>query len=263
MDDETGSAPERVHGLGPLHHLWVSHEPSGVRLAEVLAALSLATDLGIGQPMEHVLRSSLLALRIGDVMGIDDDERGRVYFVGLLAWLGCVADSHELSQWFGDETSFIADSYDVDLVGVSAMAFMLRHLGSGRPPIERARKVVAFLGGGTKAVESAMESHCELAGAFATRLGLGPDVADAVRQAFERWDGKGTPRGLEGDAIATSIRLVQFAEIIEVIDRVGGVEAASNVARKRRATQFAPDVVDAFFAVMSRREADAALQVAS
>jgi hypothetical protein len=30
---------------------------SDVRLAELIASISLATDLGLGQPMEHVLRS--------------------------------------------------------------------------------------------------------------------------------------------------------------------------------------------------------------
>jgi HD-GYP domain-containing protein (c-di-GMP phosphodiesterase class II) len=231
---------------GPYHHRFVSDQPSGVRLAEVLAALSLATDLGIGQPMEHVLRSSLLALRIADRMGLDAGDRARVYHVSLLAWLGCMADSHELSQWFDDEAAFFADTYDVDLVGLPAVAFMVRHVGSGRPAIERARTVLAFLADRGKMVESALESHCELAGTYATRLGLGPDVAEPVRQAFERWDGKGTPRRLRGEEIALPIRLVQFAEVIEVIDRVAGTDAACKVARDRRATQFAPDVVDVF-----------------
>ncbi len=36
-----------------------------VRLAELVAALSLGIDLGFGQPMEHVLRQCLIALRLG------------------------------------------------------------------------------------------------------------------------------------------------------------------------------------------------------
>ncbi len=35
-----------------------------VRLAELVAALSLGVDLGFGQPMEHVLRQCLIALRL-------------------------------------------------------------------------------------------------------------------------------------------------------------------------------------------------------
>ena len=37
---------------------------SNVRLAELLAVLSLATDLGMGLPMEHVLRQCVLSLRL-------------------------------------------------------------------------------------------------------------------------------------------------------------------------------------------------------
>ena len=48
---------------------------SGVRLAEVLAALSLATDLGMGQPMEHMLRQCLIALRLAERLGLDDDDQ--------------------------------------------------------------------------------------------------------------------------------------------------------------------------------------------
>src|SRR5690242_17700521 len=40
-----------------------------VRLAELVAALSLGVDLGFGQPMEHVLRQCLIALRLAEGRG--------------------------------------------------------------------------------------------------------------------------------------------------------------------------------------------------
>lgn len=43
-------------------------EPS-VRLANLLAALSLGTDLGVGQPMEHVLRQCLISLNLASRLG--------------------------------------------------------------------------------------------------------------------------------------------------------------------------------------------------
>jgi hypothetical protein len=48
-----------------------------VRLAELVAALSLGIDLGFGQPMEHVLRQRLIALRIAERMGLGDADRRR------------------------------------------------------------------------------------------------------------------------------------------------------------------------------------------
>jgi hypothetical protein len=49
--------------------------PSRVTLAELLAVLSLATDLRMGQPMEHVLRQCLIALRLADRLGVEPGER--------------------------------------------------------------------------------------------------------------------------------------------------------------------------------------------
>jgi hypothetical protein len=47
--------------------------------------LSLGTDLGLGQPMEHMIRACLIALRLAESAAIDDAERGVVYYSGLLA----------------------------------------------------------------------------------------------------------------------------------------------------------------------------------
>jgi len=76
---------------------------SGIRLADVVATFSLASDLGLGQPMEHVLRSWLIASRLGARLGLDDEERAVLYYVSTLAWVGCVADTPEVAEWFGDD----------------------------------------------------------------------------------------------------------------------------------------------------------------
>jgi hypothetical protein len=50
-----------------------------VRLAELVAALSLGIDLAFRQPMEHVLRQCLIALRRAEAMGVDEEQRAVVY----------------------------------------------------------------------------------------------------------------------------------------------------------------------------------------
>src|SRR5262245_65798600 len=74
-----------------------------VRLAELVAALSLGIDLGFGQPMEHVLRQCLIALRLADGIGLDDEQRAVVYYTALLVNVGCNTDAHEQAKWFGDD----------------------------------------------------------------------------------------------------------------------------------------------------------------
>lgn len=223
-------------------------EPSerGLRLAELVAALSLTSDLGLGQPMEHVMRSCLIALRLGERLGLDEDERAAVYYVALLAWVGCTADSHELSKWFGDDIAFRADTYEVDLAGLPALVFMLRHAGAGRSNLQRATRSAALMVTGAGAVEASMMAHCQATGIVAERLGLGPEVRSPLQHNFARWDGKGLPAGLGGNDIALSMRLVHLAEIVEVFHRRGGVDSAVEVARKRSGKQFDPAIVEEF-----------------
>jgi hypothetical protein len=45
-----------------------------LRLAEFLAALSLATDLGMGQPLEQALRTCLIAPALGQRLDLEPDD---------------------------------------------------------------------------------------------------------------------------------------------------------------------------------------------
>lgn len=118
-----------------------------VSRAGLVAALSLAADIGYGQPMQHMLRSSWIALGLARRLGLDASQRAVVYYVGLLACVGCSADAHERARWFGDDLEFKADIYEVDLAGLPMARWMVRHLGAGAPPLRRARVGFEFLAG--------------------------------------------------------------------------------------------------------------------
>src|ERR1700712_683138 len=74
-----------------------------VRLAELLGVLSLGTDVGLGQPMEHALRQCLIALRLADRFEVDPQVRATIYYTALLTNVGGHTDGHERAQWFGDD----------------------------------------------------------------------------------------------------------------------------------------------------------------
>jgi hypothetical protein len=78
-----------------------------VRAAEVVAALSLATDLGIGLPLEHGLESTLVALRLGERLGIDPETASHVYYASLLFYVGCTADAEIVAEVFPDDAALI------------------------------------------------------------------------------------------------------------------------------------------------------------
>src|SRR5215831_19489926 len=219
----------------------------GVRLAELLAVLSLATDLGMGQPMEHVLRQCLISLRLAQRMGLGEADREVVYYAALLAWVGCHVDAYEQAKWFGDDLALKSDFRRVDFASATTgPLFMIRHLGAGRPAAERARLGVTFMGEGRRAAEAMLQNHWLAADGLAARLGLPQQVRDSVEQTFERWDGKGVPKGARGEEILLTSRLVTLADVVEVFHRAGGTDAAVAVARQRRGTQFDPQVVDVF-----------------
>ena len=217
---------------------------SGLRLAELVAAVSLASDLGLGQPMEHLLRSCRLGLRLAESVGLSEDERAVVYYVALLGWVGCHAESHEQAAWFGDDIALKADRYEVDMVGRAGVSFVLRHVGAGSSPLRRARMLPPLIASHGKVAGAFEGTHCQLAGQVAVGLGLGAEVRNALEHVFERWDGKGTPGGLRGEEAALAARIVQLAGVVERHRREGGIDAAIGVARRRRGTQFSPALVD-------------------
>jgi len=220
---------------------------TGVRLAELLGVLSLAADLGMGQPMEHVLRQCLISLRLAERMGLDEADREVVYYTSLVVWIGCHVDAYEQAKWFGDDTALKSDFRHSDFAAATSKPmFMLRHLGAGLPVAERARLGTGFFGDGRRAAEAMLENHWLAADGLAARLGLPQRVRDSVEQTFERWDGKGSPKGAKGEQILLTSRLVALADVVEVFHRAGGTDAAVTVARQRRGTQFDPEVVDLF-----------------
>ena len=221
--------------MGPL-------EESRLRLPELIAALTLGIDLGLGQPTEHVLRSCLIALRLGESIAAPPSERAAAYYIALLSSVGCTADASELAAWFGDDNEFRSATYDVDLAGLPMFGFLLRRAGAGGSPWHRVRITAALLAEGNSGGAESMAAHCDVAATLAERLGLGPSLYEPMRQLFARWDGKGEPR-LRGEAIALSIRLVQLADIVEAHRSAAGSEAALAVARKRAGTQFDPALV--------------------
>ena len=215
-----------------------------VRLAELIASLSLATDLGLGQPQEHVLRQTVIATRLAAAAGMTPGHQAAAFYVSLLAWMGCVADSHELAHWFGDDLQMRADSYHLDKAGPGMARFLLGHLAQGRPALQRISMVGRFLAQGAADMPKLFVSHCQTASDIADRLDLPPEVHTALLDAFERWDGKGVPGRVRGTDIQPVMRVVHIADDAEVHHRTGGVEAALAMLRSRRGTEFDPQLVD-------------------
>jgi HD-GYP domain-containing protein (c-di-GMP phosphodiesterase class II) len=219
-----------------------------MRLAELVAAMSLGIDLGFGQPMEHVLRQCMIALRLGECVGQDDAQRSTVYYTAMLVNVGCHTDAHEQAKWFGDDIAMKSHKYDHDLGSVAGILATLRMVGSGNPPLHRFKVGLEFVVSGHRDLDGMIAHHAELARRLAEQLGLSEEVQASVGASYEQWDGKGWPGDLKGSDIPIASRLSQIGEFSEVAHRVGGVEAAVDLVRRQAGSQFDPDLAAAFCA---------------
>ena len=79
--------------------------------------------------MEHVLRQCLIALRLAERSGLDEQTRAVAYYTALLLNVGCHSDAHEQAKWFGDDLAAKASKYDHPLRSAQGMVAGMRRLG--------------------------------------------------------------------------------------------------------------------------------------
>ncbi|MEX0790212.1 MAG: HD domain-containing phosphohydrolase [Actinomycetota bacterium] len=218
-----------------------------VSLSELVACLALATDLGMGQPLEQALRTCMLAIRVGESLGLGSEELAETYYICLLRFVGCNAHAHQDGLEVGDEIAFRAGVAPV-LNGRTPemLRFMVTKTGQHSPLPARAKMVGSALMAGSKGARDQIAATCEVARMIALRLGMTPGVATGLDYTFEHHDGTGYPKGAAGDEIPVSAHVVMVARDFEVLNRLGGREMVLEVARKRRGSAYAPRVVDAF-----------------
>lgn len=217
---------------------------SGAR-TEILARLSLCTDLANGLPFETALRTGLLALRLARASGLAAEAA--VFQTGLLRFLGCTGFAHEEARMVGgDDISLRAAFAAVDrgsqraVVGVA-----LREVGKGHGPLDRARLLAAALAD-VEADERHGVANCAVATRLAERLGAGADVCEGLADLHERWDSRGAPRRKGEEDVSLLARHVQVAAVAEHHHRTGGRAAAQAELRGRRGGHLDPSLVDRF-----------------
>lgn len=218
---------------------------TGLRLADVLAALSLATDLGVGAPMETALRTCLLATALGQRLGLGGAELATVYFAALMRHLGCTAWAHEAAELAGDDHDLLRTFEGVDRTRKSKLlGRAVARLAPGQPAGARVLTIARVLTQ-PSAGNRLAAAQCAQAEALAEDLGLGPAVVTALAQMYERHDGRGGPHHLRGEQISLAGQLIHLAQVLEALLRQLGPARALAELEGRRGTQFSAAVVDA------------------
>jgi HD-GYP domain-containing protein (c-di-GMP phosphodiesterase class II)/DNA-binding CsgD family transcriptional regulator len=214
-----------------------------IRLAPFLGALSLTTDLGGGFAAGAARRTAVIASRVASACGCPSSEIRDAYYAGMLRFLGCTAYAYEASVLVGgDDLAFLQAFADVDLASKPAMlARSVTRLAAGRGALARLRAVLRFVldPGGAEKVSTA---HCELGRQLAKDLGMPDAVVLALRDMYERWDGRGVPRGLRGAEVGTVTRVLHTAHVLEVYSCEHGAARALDEIQRRRSAHFDPRV---------------------
>jgi HD-GYP domain-containing protein (c-di-GMP phosphodiesterase class II) len=217
-----------------------------------MAALSIATDLGMGQPLEFALTSCVLATRLGESLGLPESELHDVYYFGLLRFIGCNSDTHTIAALLGDELSLRSAFAAVDPGNTSQVLSLtirfMRQAHAGAPPLDMARTLVRGVLSMPQFMQEQFSGHCEVAQRLAERLGFGTSLIHSLGQLYERWDGKGLPHGLKGKAVSPAVLLVTLAQDAVTYQRLGDLDAAVQMVRTRSGGAYDPRHAEYFCA---------------
>ena len=211
-----------------------------IRAAEVVGALSLATDLGTGQPLEHALRTAVLAVRLGELAGASAQELADTYYVALLHASGCTSNGHESLQLYDDDITYRAAFFLIDPTNpAEVLAFYRANIGAGRPPEVREALIEGAIANAGPRAREAFATMCEVAQRFAGWLDLDTSVREALEYVFARWDGRGFP-DTRGDALPLTIRLLHVARDISLFLSAAGADEARAVVERRAGSAYDP-----------------------
>lgn len=215
-----------------------------VRAAEVIAALCLATDLGMGLPFEHGLHSTLVAMRLADRLDLDAETASQTYYACLLFYAGCTADAEINADLFPDETALLT-YFTPAMFGSQreAIVGIMRALAPpGRPVAVRAAEVARRLPKAVRGHRRHLAAICEVARMLTDRLGLPVSLQALWMHLTERWDGNGEPGHLKRDGIPQPLRIVHVARDATFQHMLGGDAFAAQVVRERAGAAFDPKI---------------------
>ncbi len=244
--------PPRPHAIGSAncHALErLSRNPGAplvtptVRSGELFAALSLASDLGTGQPAEHGLRTCLLAVELAERSGLQGDKLEDAFYLGLLHSIGCTADAPVTARAFGDDVAHKAAYTLIDSGRtVEIVSYLWRNVYQTAPRTQRLRAFASALAAGPEFARVNLRSHCEVGQRLGQRLGLPPRVSEGLWFVFERWDGKGMPAGVAAERIPQAARILHAARDASAFAAAGGPQMVVAMAQRCAGSSLDPSL---------------------
>lgn len=210
-----------------------------VRLTEILAALSLATDLATGASPDKALRVCLAACALGDALELDSADAADLHQAALLRAIGCTAHAAENADAFDDDLAFQRDMHVLDVADSASLASFGTWAGEDRGAVlrERLQEILATVG------PQAARFGCEASQSLGRALTLRSGAIAALDEVYERWDGRGIPDGRAGDDLTLAARATHVAEQFVIAFGAGGPDWAAEQLRRRAGGHLDPALV--------------------
>jgi HD-GYP domain-containing protein (c-di-GMP phosphodiesterase class II)/DNA-binding CsgD family transcriptional regulator len=218
----------------------------GLRLAEVLGALSLTTDLGAGVPFEKGLRTCLVGCGLAEAMELPLSERRSIYFAALLRSLGCTAHASTFAERFEDDVAVQRELKTLDPGNQAARAARTARFAEWAGAIHAKRLNAALereLAGHGRELS---RGSCEVSATLGTRLGLPDGAIAALDEVYERYDGHGFPAGREGEQLTLAARVVHVAEQVVMAHGEEARDAAVATVAAKAGRQLDPEICRVF-----------------
>ncbi len=217
-----------------------------IRAAEVIASLCLATDLGMGFPLEHGLHATLVTMRLCDALNVDRETAAQAYYACLLAYTGCTTDADVKIRVFGGSLSASMTHRQFGSQAQMAAGILGAIPSPEDPWPRRAYEVVAGIPKAAKFGKAHFRSLCEVAEKLAEQVGVPPSISAQFHLLTERWDGKSVLRRAKADEVPLSLRIAQVARDAAYQRLMGDDDYVIEVIRSRAGHAFDPQVAMTF-----------------
>ncbi|MDZ7631758.1 MAG: HD domain-containing phosphohydrolase [Gemmatimonadaceae bacterium] len=245
MPVQTTTASPAARPSTPVHQPAQGAESSDIPIAELLAALSHALDLTEGAPAGHTLRSCMIAMRIGDSIGLPSADRTALYYAMLLKDAGCSSNAARITALFGSDDHIVKPRMKiVDANRKLRLAIeTFRNAGGGKGLRSRIAHFMGIARGGGVTREL-IAIRCERGASIARQMGFPEATCDAIRSLDEHWNGLGHPEGLREHAIPLLARIANLAQTIDIFVGAQGIPGTMQMIRDRRKSWFDPQLCD-------------------
>jgi HD-GYP domain-containing protein (c-di-GMP phosphodiesterase class II) len=239
-------SPTKAQHVGPALMVPVIVK-GGVRLADLLAGLSLISDHELGLSPDDAVRSCLVATALARKLDLHEREVAEVFYDSLFEHVGCLGYAHETYRVWGDDLAANRAAQRTNFADpkelfTTYLPTLLRDVDGW----DRPRVAARFVTQGPGFLKRSPRPRAKSPPRRPVGWGLPEDVQLGLRQYAEWWNGKGVPAGIKGEEISLTARVVHVASVATKFDALGGPALAVEAVRQRAGSIFDPAIAATF-----------------